>query len=105
MSRPFSYSDENFTVIGNVLFCHIKIRKAILKTEPIVYIPPEIYDHMLFHTQKFVKTGTGTGYLFTGSAIDAGVKETEDGKYFLYSQVNIYETGSYLVGFYILKDI
>lgn len=47
MSRPFSYSDENFTVIGNVLFCHIKIKKAVMKTEPIVEIPPEIYDHML----------------------------------------------------------
>lgn len=23
MSRPFSYNDDNFTVIGNVLFCHI----------------------------------------------------------------------------------
>lgn len=105
MSRPFSYSDENFTVIGNVLFCHIKISKRILKSEPIVYIPPEIYDHMLFRTQKFVKASDGTGFLVTGSAIDVGVNETEDGKYFLFGQVNIYETGTYLVGFYILKDI
>lgn len=81
MSRPFSYSDENFTVIGNVLFCHIRIKKAILKTEPIVEIPPEIVDHMLFHTQKFIKTGYGTGYLSTGPAVDVGVKELEDGKY------------------------
>lgn len=25
MSKPFSYNDENFTVIGNVLFGHILI--------------------------------------------------------------------------------
>ena len=104
MSRPFSYSDEDFTVIGNVLFCHIKIRKTIVKTEPIVDIPPEIYDHMLFHTQKFIRVSAGTGFLFTGNAVDVGVK-TKDGKYFLYAQVDIYETGTYLVGFYILKDI
>lgn len=24
MSRPFSYNDENFTVIGNLLFVHFK---------------------------------------------------------------------------------
>ena len=23
MSRPFTYNDENFTVIGNMLFCHL----------------------------------------------------------------------------------
>nr|DAW89471.1 MAG TPA: hypothetical protein [Caudoviricetes sp.] len=27
MSRPFSYNDENFTVIGNILFVHIYIGK------------------------------------------------------------------------------
>lgn len=52
MSRPFSYNDENFTVIGNVLFCHIKITKKVLKTEPIVEIPPAIYARMLFTTQR-----------------------------------------------------
>lgn len=25
MSRPFSYNDENFTVIGNILFAHVDI--------------------------------------------------------------------------------
>lgn len=29
MSRPFSYNDENFTVIGNILFCHIMVTKAV----------------------------------------------------------------------------
>jgi hypothetical protein len=85
MSRPFSYNDENFTVIGNVLFCHIKIRKAILKSEPIVEIPPEIYAHMLFNTQKFTEEAYGTGFICTGPAIDVGVKKqrTENTFYLL----------------------
>lgn len=55
--------------------------------------------------KKFIRASYGTGFLFTGSAIDVGVKETDDGKYVLFAQVSIYETGTYLVGFYILKDI
>lgn len=105
MSRPFSYNDENFTVIGNLLLCHIEIKEAILKTKPIVEIPPEIFDHMLITTQKFIKATYGIGFLFNGSVLDVGVNKTEDGKYFLYAQVDIFETGTYLVGYYILKDI
>lgn len=59
MSRPFSYNDKNFNIIGNMLLCHIEIRKPILKNEPIVEIPPAIYDHMLFHNQKFYKVFKG----------------------------------------------
>lgn len=55
MSRPFSYSDENFTVIGNVLFCHIKIKKSVADRKPIVEIPPEIYARMFFTSQKLIK--------------------------------------------------
>lgn len=80
MSRPFSYSDENFTLIGNVLFCHIKITKKVLKTEPIVEIPPAIYDHMFFYTQKFIKAGHGTGYISQGPAVDVGVKKNRGRK-------------------------
>lgn len=46
MSRPFSYNDENFTVIGNLLFCHIKITKDYKAHEPIVELPPAIYDRL-----------------------------------------------------------
>lgn len=53
MSRPFSYNDENFTVIENVLFCHIKVKEEILSYQPIVEIPPAIYARMLFYTQRF----------------------------------------------------
>lgn len=68
-----------------MLFCHIKIKKAVLKTEPIVEIPQEICNHMLTTTQKFVKASGGIGFLVTGPAVDVGVKKqrTENTFYML----------------------
>lgn len=46
MSRPFSYNDENFTVIGNVLFVHIIDNKGREPSEPVVEIPPAIFERL-----------------------------------------------------------
>ena len=40
----FSYSDKNFTVIGNLCFVHILLDG----TETTFDIPPAIYDRVLF---------------------------------------------------------
>ena len=40
----FSYSDENFTVVGNLCFVHIVLNG----TERMIDIPPAIVDRMLF---------------------------------------------------------
>lgn len=40
MSRPFSYNDENFTVIGNVLFIHLLYEKAAPADALLVEVPP-----------------------------------------------------------------
>ena len=104
MSRPFSYHDDNFTVIGNVLFCHIKIIKGALQREPIIEIPPEIYARMLFYTQTFTQ-------VFTGYESDLSYRMSlyvieRDGKKYLSSSTDdLTRLGSYIVGFYILKDI
>ena len=50
MSRPFSYNDENFTVIGNVLFVHIIDNKARKEYEPLVEIPPAIFERLKTYT-------------------------------------------------------
>ena len=47
MSRPFSYNDDNFTVISNMLFIHIQNPLHISTTQSDVYelstvIPEEI---------------------------------------------------------------
>lgn len=46
MSRPFSYNDENFTVIGNILFLHVTSKKSAENNSIIVEIPPEIYKRL-----------------------------------------------------------
>lgn len=54
----FSYSDENFTVIGNLCFGHISVSDKNAQYE----IPPAIADRMLDknitfcigHTRKFL---------------------------------------------------
>lgn len=50
MSRPFSYNDENFTVIGNVLFVHIVDNKARKAFEPVVEVPPAIFERLKTYT-------------------------------------------------------
>ena len=42
MSRPFSYNDENFTVIGNILFIHIPFSGKTTVNQIICNIPLEI---------------------------------------------------------------
>ncbi len=73
MSRPFSYNDENFTVIGNVLFCHIEIKERIINGSPIVEIPPEIYARMLFTYQRLTEVGHALR-VTSPSVVDVGVK-------------------------------
>ena len=47
MSRPFSYNDENFTVIGNVLFVHVRVLQQVDANGVIATIPQAIYDRLL----------------------------------------------------------
>lgn len=63
MSRPFSYSDKNFTVIGNVLFVHINYEgKAPADTTAdttAFTIPHEVMDRVMKTDYgKFVVTNS-----------------------------------------------
>lgn len=42
MSRPFSYNDENFTVIGNLLIMHMPFEGSTIANQIIGKVPPEI---------------------------------------------------------------
>ena len=105
MSRPFSYNDENFTVIGNMLLCHIEIKKAVNSGKYIVEIPTAIYDRLLYtsiHLEAFTTPLDTIGRHF----VEAGItKSASDGKYYLISNSSIGLIGAYLVGYFILKDI
>lgn len=59
----FSYSDKNFTVIGNLCFVHIKDVKTGSKT---IKIPPAIVDRMLcknFYAPFISNKSDGSGYV------------------------------------------
>lgn len=80
MSRPFSYNDENFTVIGNVVFVHVIVEK-IEPLQKIVEIPYEIGRRLLYKTAMgFLQVADeygNQGYQFNGTVI------YKDNKYYL----------------------
>lgn len=103
MSRPFSYNDENFTVIGNILFVHVDIGGDNYKTNDILCtIPQAIFTRMISYNQRATvsnKTSDSSGY-------HIGVTCNEDGK--LIAQADIPASvvlPRYLLTWYVLKDI
>lgn len=108
MSRPFSYNDENFTVIGNMLFGHIKVPKgtSLEANNKIVEVPPELFNRMASFSNFAIPSRADEGGIPPGTlglyvSIDNGIP-------FLYSS-NSYNPGSnydaYLYFNYYLKDI
>ena len=104
MSRPFSYNDENFTVIGNLLFCHIQITKDIPIGGSVVEIPPKIFDRLEYNTNLMLRATAKLGVTTIANA-SVGMKDIS-GIHYLYSCSGIDSSAySYLIGFYLLKDI
>ena len=103
MSRPFSYNDENFTVIGNLLFVHILDSKSHKPDEPIIEIPPAIYSRML--TNSNVVTESVKAY-YGGGQIGLKVVKVDNKYYFAYTRsVNEIREVRYYFCYYLLKDI
>ena len=104
MSRPFSYNDENFTVIGNLLICHIVITKSIKSGANIVEVPSEIYKRLLYTTNSFIRV---RDILDSLEAYDTSIGITyNSGKYYLFTNKDISASSyKYLLGCYCLKDI
>ena len=104
MSRPFSYNDENFTVIGNLLFCHIRITKGIPAGKGIVEIPPKIFDRLEYKTNLMLIVAPRLSAA-TASNAATGIKDIR-GIHYLYSGSDMDSAYyNYLIGFYLLKDI
>lgn len=103
MSRPFSYNDENFTVIGNVLFVHFKYEKAANPDTILIEIPPAICDRLLFFstfgmTVFEVKNSNAGQVVLT--VID------HDNKCYLTNKSAIgASTGKYIFSTFMLKDV
>lgn len=103
MSRPFSYNDENFTVIGNLLFVHIPDSKAHKADELIIEIPPVIISRMV--TYGNVVTESAKAY-YGGGQIGIKVIKVDNKYYFAYTKDVIATDGvRYYYCTYLLKDI
>ena len=103
MSRPFSYNDVNFTVIGNILFVHVKIGGSPYEIgDKIITIPPEIFKRMTTYNQQTVLSNKYT----EGAPYVIGVTCNNKGDLICKSSIN----GSgiiprYILTWYFLKDI
>lgn len=47
MLRLFSYNDENFTVIGNVLFFHVLSTGTLTTDKKLIAVPPDIFRRVV----------------------------------------------------------
>lgn len=84
----FSYSDKNFTVIGNLCFVHIIIDKH---TPRIINIPPAISDRILFDDvvcdyTYFTENSSGGG--LGNLTPNTGFSEMKKGKIIFYNVGN-----------------
>lgn len=103
MSRPFSYNDKNFTVIGNLLFVHIPDSEAHKADEPIIEIPPAIIRRMVTYGNVVVESAKA---YYGGGYIGIKVVNVNNKYYFAYTK-NVPQVNAvrYYLCIYLLKDI
>lgn len=105
MSRPFSYNDENFTVIGNILFVHFNDVLARKAKEPIIEVPPEIFKRLYGYT-NLVSSSLNADYVVSGGYPIVIVEK--DGRHYIAFNNDRGPTDlsyRYNYCFYLLKDI
>lgn len=104
MSRPFSYNDENFTVIGNLLFCHFHCTTPLKANTPIVAIPPEIYKRLSFFKNKYFGDFNGGA---TSGTVTISCKVSHDGTNYFFVPISDFNNNGelYLWSIYQLTDI
>jgi hypothetical protein len=96
---------KTLLLLGIYFFCHIPINKTIPAMEPIVEIPPVIYDHMIHKTTVLIQVSLVDGSLFSDNVKVGILTVPESGKHYLLTDYDNNWSGSYLIGYYILKDI
>ena len=106
MSRPFSYNDENFTVIGNVLFVHIIDNKARKQFEPVVEVPPAIYKRMETYTNFCITSYSNLDEFDSHSSSVISIRAFNDKIYFMFLTDRPATNDDRLyIAIYFLKDI
>lgn len=104
MSRPFSYNDENFTVIGNMLFAHIKVTKNVEPGKNFIEIPAGIVNRLVYHSNIFYKLWSGLSSA-NADTVSGGIRESGGRYYIVISSAIDPSTTNYLSTYYWLKDI
>lgn len=104
MIRPFSYNDENFTVIGNMLFVHIKITKDTAAGGNVIEIPAEIVNRLAYHSNVFYTVWSGLGSANTHT-LSCGIRESGGSYYIVAGDAIDHTESNYLISNYWLKDI
>lgn len=85
-------------------FCHIQITKDVPTGNGIVEIPPKIFDRLEYNTNLMLRVTSKLGVASVANA-SVGMKDIS-GIHYLYSSSDIVSSAySYLIGFYLLKDI
>lgn len=101
--QTISYNDENFTVIGNLLFVHIRDLKAHKAGEPVIEIPPAIISRMVTYGNVVVESAKA---YFGGGQIGLEVVKVDNKYYFAYTRdILVSNDVRYYYCNYLLKDI
>lgn len=103
MSRPFSYNDEIFTVIGNVLFVHFKYEAAAEAGTRLIEIPPAICDRLLFFSNVCYAVYSAKGA--NAGNVVLTVTDYNNKCYFSNKSAIGAGIGRYIYGTFLLKDI
>lgn len=104
MSRPFSYNDENFTVIDNLLFVHFVDSSEREAYEPVIQVPDEIFKRM----NSYGNVAFLSRLMLKDGGITAGISIVIKNNipYLAFSESRPYTTAKrYYYSFYLLKDI
>lgn len=104
MSRPFSYNDENFTVIGNMLFVHIKVTKPVEAGQNFIEIPAGIANRLVYYSNIFYTLSSSLGSA-NAETTSGGIRYLK-GRYYIVMSTPIDPSSTnYLSTYYWLKDI
>ena len=97
MSRPFSYNDENFTVIGSLLIMHIPFNGSLENNQVICKVPPEIAKRIQY-------TGIIADYYTNKSSPSMSIKMYVSRNNLYISNAGVYDNGQFFA-ITNLKDI
>lgn len=105
MSRPFSYNDENFTVIGNILFVHFKDQKKRNANEPVLEVPYEIFRRLVSLNNSAVVSVNYSYYV--SNVISISIAMFSEKPFITFSNERPAEANysRYYYCIYLLKDI